>query len=364
MKPKRVLEVLWKRVGQSYEPWVYARYLLGSTFSFLVTVGFLLCAATLMFAPSSDSLSDVAESPPHMMSRLKMPRGLVEQLVYGDDGRRLLASLAYGSRLVGGWDLALGQPLELAPIDYQRGTVFVTLSPGGDVVAISDGRQSLELWSVWSGEVVCRLEVGESRIGGPAFSPDGQVVGVADEEGVVRLFETETGRERARWRTNLGWVLCNEFSPDGRTFCLGGRGGKVERWEVDTGRLWAELKGQTGNVISLAHSPDGQLIATGNDQGEIEIWDAVSNRGRLRTGIMGRSPVLCLAYSPDGSLLASGHADCAVRLWDARSGVRARDLVGHRQPVHALAFSPDGRTLATGDGESVVVVWDVAKPVD
>jgi WD40 repeat protein len=92
----------------------------------------------------------------------------------------------------------------------------------------------------------------------------------------------------------------------------------------------------------------------------VRAWDPVGGKETLATRVP-RS-VCSLAVSPDGKWLASGSEKHKLSLFDASTGVRVRDLAGHKDYVLCLAFAPDSRALvsAEDDKDGTILVWEMA----
>jgi WD40 repeat protein len=112
-------------------------------------------------------------------------------------------------------------------------------------------------------------------------------------------------------------------------------------------------------VGAVGFAPDGVHLVSGAEDGVIRVWNRETGlRTRELPGHRGR--VSALSFSPDGTTLASGSGDQTVAIWDFSTGKLLHRCDGHDGWVRSVHFSPDGRTIASGSYDETLRVWDVA----
>jgi WD40 repeat protein/serine/threonine protein kinase len=312
-------------------------------------------------------LYDVATGLPTL--RFEGDPGAVLKLVWGPDGRTLIASIS--AHVMRVWDARDGHLIHRNFGQHEGPVAAVAFSPDDQTLVSASYDRTVKLWNLDDPvrpRAVLRGHTNEVRA--VAFSPDGKRLCSAGLDGAIRVWDARSGAVLAVIWGHAGAVTSLAYLPDGARVVTGSADQTVRVWDTATGQELRRFKGQTGGVVAVAVSPDGRDIASASDLGDINaandvavrVWSA-DNPLRPRTL---RSPsvltyggnVECLALSPDGRRLVSGHNDKALRVWDLVSDRPPRVLKGHEKPVKCVAFSPDGRTIASGSADHTVRLWD------
>jgi RNA polymerase sigma factor (sigma-70 family) len=220
-------------------------------------------------------------------------------------------------------DVATGK--ERCAVKISEWMRSVRISPDGKLLA-ADGRDSIGVWSVATGQELLRLPGQKPHRSTLVFSPDSKLLAWAgDADRTIHLCDVATGKELRRWPSQQEKVWVVIFSPDGKSIATAARAG-VQLWSVDKGELLRQLPAPR-DVESLAFSGSGRILAVG--QGE-----------------------------PAPSIVGEGKAP-RLSLWETFSGEEIRQIAAPQGSVSALAFAPDGRTLASGGGNSTILLWDL-----
>lgn len=120
------------------------------------------------------------------------------------------------------------------------------------------------------------------------LSPDGQVLALSDGE-QTRLWSLPGGT-LLHTLDDLPWYATQAFSPDGKTLLAYGSGmpgHQVLRWDVRSGKPLPPLEGHTATVNTLSVSADGLHIATGANDRNLRIWNAVDGSLAAVLGLYG-----------------------------------------------------------------------------
>ena len=323
-------------------------------------------------------------------------------LAFSADG----TNLAYGSEvanfglgtsqgILGVFNVTTGTILKTFPTAASTFVTSVAISPDGTTLADSFNTNSIELWSIASGNAIATLNNNLPVTNLVQFSPDGKKlldggyanVSNANNSGLLGVID--------EWSTS-NWSLIQStvtdplegigafaLSPDGVTIAAGGlstnmtadRLALVNVWNTATGQLTATLNSSaTYGFNAMAFSPLGSLLADGGEDssaGVIELWGVPSGSlyGTLPTSAS--SGVTAMAFSPDGSTLATGGTSPAggiVELWNVASKTLIRPFgSSENYHIYSVAFSPDGTRLAIGGVSKVnsaldgfVEVWNVS----
>ncbi len=332
-------------------------------------------------------------------STLPGTRGIVERLVFSEDGRTLvvLEKAKFGRPLsLRFWDISQGPqyPALARSIDDRtravsiaRRSLMATLDIDGRIcirdvatgeartfmegtysnagnlvlsddasrVAVGFADRRVEVWDWAKGKSWSIFRELESPVSLNVFSPDAKFLAMCDGLDGFTVCELATGRKwsvRVSVNDSAGPLM---FSPDGRRLISEERE-FTKLWNVATG---AEIGRIPGHVDHTAYSPDGHTVALCGDYPRIRLWHL--DPRPIVTALAGHgAEVWTLAFSPDGRTLASGADDNTVVLWNLEDGQKRETLRGHEATVSTLAFSPDGRMLASAELSPRISLWDLA----
>ncbi|MFI6078047.1 hypothetical protein ACIA5C_41610 [Actinoplanes sp. NPDC051343] len=268
------------------------------------------------------------------------------------------------------------------------GPTAMRLSPGGDVLAVSDARTGdVVLYRQAGGIVGDRLGViaadaatdatdaaatatdaaATDQVFALAFAADGRTLAVGGTAGRVRLFDVS---DPARARPlpapagSGGAVEALAFSADGSALVAGGAEPALRAWKRDgTGWRPAAVSGGDEVVQAVAFSPDGRTLVTGGTDGTLRRRPAATpgapTPGAPTELALGTSTITTVAFAPGRSGLVVGAKDGTAELVGDHDRITRLDT-GFTSWVNAAAYSADGKVLAIGGSNGTVALFDAA----
>ncbi len=216
----------------------------------------------------------------------------VKSVAFSSDGK-LLASGSW-DKTVKLWDVKTSQEIcTLSGHQLQVSAVaFSSIPPDGGILASASFDRTIRLWevdrafecvgelknlrnynfsSILSGHTWAVLTV--------AFSPDGKILASGSDDNTIRLWEVNTGQLICTLLGHSWSVVAVTFSTDGETLISGSRDKTVKLWSVSTKKEIATLSGHVDSVSAVAVSPDAQQIVSGSRDKTIKLWELVQQQG-------------------------------------------------------------------------------------
>lgn len=328
--------------------------------------------------------------------KIRIHRASVRKIVFGPDGRNLVAVDDDGQ--VVRWDLATGEAQIFGHHDL--GVDQVQISPGLDageeepLVLTASQDDTVRLWGLWTGQSLAVISH-EGDITEARFSQDQRrILSYSSEDGSARLWSV---------RPAASFVLQFPHPDQVAHLALATAPGAAElsrlaaaqpatpAGTLPAGQPGSEPRAQPGSSPlttpgtsfgTLPGTPSATLLATGSHDGRIEVWRLERSAEGLvpallwRLGGEGqghRDRVRRVAFSPSARLLASAGFDGTARVWDLAQGAEICTLAvtADGQPctqngsadcpaIYQALFAPSGDWLLTAasDPRQPVRLWD------
>ena len=237
----------------------------------------------------------------------------------------------------------------------------VSLSPSGDRIAASVGKDRVSVWSLPSGKLLQDVKVSQPPIS-ILFGPADQIV-VALADGAIEVRSLASGALVRRMDASARHPQLAATS-DGRLLASSGAGA-IRLWDA-SGKLLHTFGHEFGAVTSLAFSPDGTLLASAGNDTEVHLWDV--STGQRRISLPDRLlSTFAMTFTADGRSLLIGGAAGAIEVVDVKTGSSARRVRAEKHAVGEIRLSPDGRTIGVAyfdvDGmmrPAPLAVWELA----
>jgi len=338
--------------------------------------------------------------------------GPLQSLEFSPEGGHLLALAEDGQCTL--WDWQADQVLDWS---QQVGPVTAAeWSPESMQVALGLQSGAVEIRQVPTGEVVRRLEFGES-VRTVRFSPDGRQLAVGGK--TVRLWQEPLG-EWLAWRwDHPAPVFALRYSADGehlvsacldrqaRVFSLSSSGtegspapgvfhheagqtgvtpehcaaalirtdplaplffgadnrlltwtamGELTAWDSTEKRIFRTLEG-TCLATRLVQSPNGNWIAVTFPHGSAQFWMPETLAGPAAMSVKHQERICDLAFGPQSEWVMTASADRTARLWQLPQGTPMLSPLMHSREVAHAAVSRNGRWVGTAQLDGQLRVW-------
>jgi WD40 repeat protein len=334
----------------------------------VVALGLSLLAGVFFFQAASwwrHSSLGVAKAEPVVLLR---GSGLFGGPVAFSPDNSLLASGYEGDGEIILWRWPDGQRLRTLK-GNSGGTIELTFSPDGRVLAAAAIGDAIELWQVADGKRIATLDSSPFHPGAIAFSPDGRRLYSEEVYGIpkqIRCWTLETGAATTVLEPLDASRAALAFSADGSSFFVGSDKG-IECYHLAEPDV-AQRVFKCGSGSNLALSENGRKIASStNWPTSVKIWDV--STATDTASVSGADDVNFgqITFSPtDDDILAIvvyriADKSCDVIFYDVSADSEVARLSDVSSSVMDIAFSPDGKWLAVGDYYGPVKVWDTVK---
>src|SRR6185369_3024063 len=149
------------------------------------------------------------------------------------------------------WDLSTGR--QLSDLGKQDEILISAFSKDAQFVAISYGRNLVEIYEVYTGKRIKRLPKIDVPVKGLTFSPDGRMLVTGSDQTQLRLWEVQGDKDPEILDSGNSYY-CAAFSPDGNYLASADGDGAIRLWDIASLRIAKTFKGHTGMIRSIAFS--------------------------------------------------------------------------------------------------------------
>ncbi len=259
------------------------------------------------------------------------------------------------------WDVTKGVQ-KMVYTDFQTSRTAPFYSTEGELFAIIDGQDTIEVWNMEHREKIEIPELHPRSVDAAWFREFPQLA-LADmrtdttpnkktQPGNIHTFSTI--RESACFPDPV------MFLPNGKTLATRGYRNGIVLWDVESKQVQETLLKDT-RITSFTVLPSGNVLAAHSEDNNVKVWDAGKPNAPIAE-FTETGPVRLIwniAFAPIGDLLAVGSREGAIHLWDFKRKERLKSLTGHTDHIWSVTFSPDGKRLASGSSDKTNRLWDV-----
>ena len=260
------------------------------------------------------------------------------------------------------WDITRDKQKKVYP-DFQTSRTVPFYSTEGELFAIVDGQDAIEVWNMEHREKIEIPDLHPRSIDARWFREFPQAA-LAD-------MRTDTTQNRKTQPGNIHtFSTLREpdcfpdpilFLPDGKTLAIKGRRAGIVLWDVESKQVRETLLKET-RITSFTVLPSGNMLSAHSQDNNIKVWDAEQSDEPIAE-FTETDPVQLIwniAFAPKTDLLAVGSREGTICLYDFKRKVRLKPLIGHTDHIWSVCFSPDGKRLVSGSSDKTNRLWDVA----
>lgn len=283
------------------------------------------------------------------------------EFVFSQDSRLIAASTPDESvndgdwiaPCVSVWDIATGERIAHF-IGHNDWVDFITFSPCGEFLTSSSRDQSLRVWNIAkSVQKEVYTDFGWTRIR-PFYSAEGELFAIVDGEDTIEVWSIEC-------REKLSIPVIHPRSIDAMWF--------REFPQLALTDITLTKKPKVGNNIHLTTTlrgfnhvpepvlflPDGKTLASTSDRRGIVLWDVESKQARET--LLEDKRITSFTVLPCGNIIAAyirGNEDYGC-VWDAENPDEPiAEFTEQAQLTWKIAFSPTNDRLALGSREGTI----------
>jgi WD40 repeat protein/serine/threonine protein kinase len=262
------------------------------------------------------------------------------------------------------WDARTGLPVTEA-IPHSAQVKLARFSPDGQIfITLCDDRTA-RLWDAHTGRSICpALTHGNEPPKGnffreAAFSPNGALVATAcREKGIVRVWSCSTGEMIDKLEYGDSETSCVRFSIDGQRLAIAYCTNTALIWTVGSSPPQSLSLPQDGKLLSIEFSPDGQRVVTASSGGTAQVWD-IEHGKPIGPPLHHAGPIACATFSPEGLRVVTASSDRTIRVWDAETGAAMTEPMTVENGAYYAQFHPDGQRVLTVSNGRAVLIWCV-----
>lgn len=214
----------------------------------------------------------------------------VKSVAFSPDGE-ILASGSW-DKTIKLWDVNTGT--EICTITgHQLQVNSVAFSPQGKLLASASYDRTIRLWQIPALEsshkefqnrpcysLLGTLSGHAWAVLTVAFSPDGKILATGSDDNTIKLWEVNTGQLICTLVGHSWSVVAVAFTADGGTLLSASCDKTVKLWRVSTAEEVVTLSGHVDSVSAVAVSKVRQLIASGSRDKTIKLWQLVEHHNR------------------------------------------------------------------------------------
>ena len=193
----------------------------------------------------------------------------------------------------------------------------VVFSPNNDnIVSGLYCGEEVVIWDIKSQKILHILK-GGYYVQGVAFSPKGDKIIAGGVDQKVNVWDVYSGNLVMSLKGHTGKINSVKYSPNGKFIVSASDDKTIICWDADNGSIQWQLRGPESEISSLAYSPDGNYIAATSSDIDNQVIVCDSKTGELIVAYKGlMAPAESVAFCPNSRHIVSAGLDGTIVVWD------------------------------------------------
>ncbi len=184
-------------------------------------------------------------------------------------------------------------------------------------------------------------------------SSDGKLIASSDYRGNLGVFTIDGGKVQVHEGVLERWTQALQFAPDGQSVVAGNEGGKLFVFDVTAGKVSKSIELGPQAIAAIAFSPDGTRIAASDGSGTVHLvsWPDFAATGKIK---ISEEATWGVAFADDNTIVV-GSSDRNLYRCAATADAKPESILSGRDWITHLSISSSGQIAAAELGGAVHV---------
>ncbi len=184
-------------------------------------------------------------------------------------------------------------------------------------------------------------------------SSDGKLIASSDYRGNLGVFTVDGGNTQMHEGVLERWTQALRFAPDGQSVVAGNEGGKLFVFDVAAGKISKSIELGPQAIAGIAFSPDGTRVAASDGSGTVHLvsWPEFATTGKIK---ISEEAIWGIAFADENTIVV-GSSDRHLYRCAATADAKPESILSGRDWITHLSISSSGQIAAAELGGAVHV---------